>query len=134
MSLKSKFKYSEKLNNGYAIRIEIPPFYWEVFVTYGKDSLDKIANKNKLDLNTLENVLGTNTLAFHVKLYNGNQPFSLIHFSSTFPDYGTITHECIHAIHDMLESRGVPISKENTEIIAYSVEWLSEEISSNRPQ
>jgi len=41
-------------------------------------------------------------------------------------DRRVIVHEAIHAIHMIFDHRGIPISKENTETIAYTVSYLTE--------
>ena len=35
-----------------------------------------------------------------------------------------LVHECIHAIQGVLDSKGIDTGYENTEVLAYNVDWL----------
>jgi len=39
-----------------------------------------------------------------------------------------IFHECIHMAHQICEARGIPISIENSEVIAYLADYLANEV------
>ena len=41
---------------------------------------------------------------------------------------GLIAHECIHAVNCIYEHKGIQITMDNDEVLAYSVEWMVDKI------
>ena len=39
-----------------------------------------------------------------------------------------VVHECIHCVHHIMDEKGIPISLENTEIMAYFTGYLTESV------
>ena len=39
-----------------------------------------------------------------------------------------IVHECVHMVHQICDHRGIPVSSENSEVIAYMTDYLVGEV------
>jgi len=106
--------------------IYVPPYYYLIHLVIGLESLDKLRKKTKEDYDEHppKSICG-----FTKPLLDDDDIDSCLVFLHSDSDIQTIYHEALHATHFMLESRGIPIAVENTEVVAYHQEWLVTEIN-----
>lgn len=100
--------------------IVIDPYYWLVYVTVGEGELDALAEEGVI-CRTDFDVSGCEGKAWLLEAGGGD--FSLIYIKDK-KDVYTIIHECVHVVHEMMKSRAIPLTHDNTEVIAYHVEHL----------
>lgn len=84
-----------------------------------------------------EKVLGIHDHGFHERTSNGmaskHADKEGVHWFSLYlpkaAAAGTIVHECSHVVDFVLDHHGVPLNAENTEIRAYMLERLFEDVA-----
>lgn len=47
----------------------------------------------------------------------------LILWVKEFADYYVITHEAVHLVYEIMNNKGIPINRENDEVVSYMVEY-----------
>lgn len=101
--------------------IEVPPFYYYIYLIVGEEELEYYKSYQPI----LSDASFEAKAGFHLALLDKKGiSFSLIAFHTDYLDDSTIFHECLHAVHEMMDSRGIPIDKGNSEVVAYYQEWL----------
>lgn len=108
--------------------ITLQPYSWLIYICLGEDALDRLAELGAVIREDLQ-VGGCEGKSWLLETAEEAE-FGLVYIRNKEDTY-TIIHESIHAIHEMLHSRGVPINYENTEVVAYHTEWLVKQIHSH---
>ena len=95
-----------------------------------------IASKRQFDAFVAENEELTNeapdwnkTPGFVATTTNDDgSEFFLICLTERMVSHDDIVHEATHVTHELLDSRGIPTDSYNTELIAYTISYLTREI------
>ena len=61
-----------------------------------------------------------------LQLWMGSFPYYFIFVNDV--TRRVIVHECTHMVHTICESKGIPLSNDNTETIAYMTDYLVEQV------
>lgn len=56
-------------------------------------------------------------------------PSGLIWLSGDGAGFGTLSHECLHAIHYAMKTKRITLSDETEELFCYYLQWMVNEIS-----
>jgi len=104
-------------------KITVPPYNYFIYLTLGEDEFIKLCKQKGLPPIPLEGTLG---LVLPLEDING-VGFSMMYLRDD-ADTETVYHECLHAVHFMFESYGLPMGVENTEAQAYTQGWLAQEV------
>jgi len=106
------------------ISINIPVFHWRVIVAIGLKDLDKVFKKYKLPANVKKRMSLNAGYCWNISKHET----STILIYSHDTDINVIVHECTHAVHFLMKDLGIPVDIENTELQAYLIAHLTEEI------
>jgi len=94
----------------------IEPYYFPLFVAVGEEELMKLSKKIPTLKASFEGKLET-SLGLTIRFNDG----CLIYLNEDEGlEEGTIFHEALHATHFLMDSRGIPIALETTEVAAYT--------------
>lgn len=121
-----KTKGQVKMPKG-SVTIEIGWLNVEVAVVFNGKQIRKLAKALRIPpddefCTNVGRVGGMATVA-----YDGHgMPFFILFLPSE--NRRVVIHECTHMVHMLMESRGIPIVGENTEVIAYMTDHLCEVI------
>lgn len=106
--------------------INIPILDCQVNFVLGKADLKKFFKKyNRLPQKHLKYALQNAGYCWDLTRYYNNEFLVYIHSE----DVNTLIHECVHAVHFIMQHSGIPISMKNTEIQAYLAGFLVSQIS-----
>lgn len=106
--------------------IVIPIYRWTVYVAVGEAQLSALSESKGFDID-LSVIEGNAACCIPMEYYRGRLAgvqVNILYFSPGSTDAGTIVHECIHSVHNMMASRGIPIDMSNTEVMSYTTEYL----------
>lgn len=97
----------------------------ELLVIPSKRALIAFIEKNGLQDNEIVEIVEGANGGVDVIESNGAS-----HFVITIIEHErrVIIHECVHAAHVILESKGIPVDTNNSEIIAYLTDFLCEKV------
>lgn len=120
------------------IEIEVPLFgmFLEVFLSDYSKIYDWVKEEFDCDLSNLDEDV-VNADGFTVNLGDAGTDGYIVIALKDFRRklkrkhniaVGVLTHECLHAVKAIFESRGIPFTPENEEVIAYAQEHLVESV------
>ena len=95
--------------------IILDPYYYPLFIVIGEKALNKCCKKIPSVRKTLPDL--DSVLGLTIRLNDGCIIFLK---DDEDIDEATIYHEALHATHFLMDSRGIPITVDNTEIVAYT--------------
>lgn len=105
------------------VRSEIHPYNWSVLLYTDKAAHKQYVDERR-DYKLAESFYaGISGCASHIEEYG----ITAIFLNN--PSAGVLLHECIHAVTTCFSERGVPISQDATEVLAYTTQALFEELA-----
>lgn len=107
--------------------IELDPYSWSVYVAFGEEDMDTLAEGDVIDRIGEEALRGCFGKSWLMESTSNGIAFSLLYIESK-DNISTIVHESLHAIHEMMNYRGIPINYENSEVQAYHLDYLVSQI------
>ena len=97
----------------------------QILVISDKKSLKKFLSKNSWMENNVHHCLDDNGGSY-VLFNEENVPHFVLYINNV--SKRVIIHECTHLVHQIMESKGIPISIDNSEIMAYMTDYLSTQV------
>lgn len=124
--------------NGMFFRIELGIFPLPIFVSIGQTpaqfitALVDTAGYKDVNHEELIDTLMQNNLAIAqtMHLENGDTVIWIYDMPQSLMDLSTLQHEIAHAVQFVLERTGIPICSQTTEVLAYGISYVTEEIYS----
>lgn len=106
-----------KKNKNYIARIQIPLYGGEVFIYTDRETYSKATGDSVSDLEMHDGITDYD---------DSRTEFSMGLFA--LPTPGLIAHEALHVVTEVLDDRGVQISRKNSEAMTYLLEYLVNQI------
>lgn len=109
--------------------IKVPMYDWWVFLIVGEEERREL--EEEWDFQMDEDVMkGAKAVCVPMEFTSGRwneKEFNILYFNPKYFSASVLVHECVHSIHFMMQSRGIPVSMDNTEVMAYGTEYLFNE-------
>lgn len=104
----------------------VQPFHQRVYITtvIGECLAKYNRNCGELEKLTLKEMVGCRGMAMHL---DEVKPLFMIYVTKDV-SHGTLYHECLHMAHFIMHYSSAPISLDSTEIQAYMMENIAENI------
>lgn len=103
--------------------ITLDPYSWLVYVAFGEGDMQVLEEEGVIEGGFKEVLEGCVGKSWLMQMNENAAEFSLLYVQDR-DNIPCIVHESLHAIHEMFNSRGVPINYENTEVQAYHLDYL----------
>lgn len=97
----------------------------QILIISDKKSLKKFLSKNQWMENNTINCLDDNGGSY-VLFNEENIPHFILYINKI--SQRVIIHECTHLVHQIMNYKGIPISIDNSEIMAYMTDFLSTQV------
>lgn len=104
--------------------IYVEPYKYKIHIIVGEREWREFCKESGVE----KDVKGIDGLVWPLEEAESGATFCAFYIDKQRANAGIVLHECVHIVHEALEDRGVPISHENTEVMAYHIEHLFNEI------